>query len=222
MELRRVIGTRRSIRFLLPHRPVERDKIQRMLESARLASHWGNASMLRAIVIERDQAPQEVLDALPSPVGGYQIQLAPVVIVWYLDTAATDQIGTRLRELLAAGAIGYGPNKRDALEKTLVPIMENAGDALKMPGLSDLARTTTILTSNRTIDEWIPLFDGPILAQKCHRPPCPQCLPGHPRRRELSEAPTSRRRRRHPAPRPSPATAPTAEAPLTLARPLML
>jgi nitroreductase len=51
MELREVIGRRRSTRFLLPHRPVEPEKIQRMLEAARLASHWGNVQSLRAIVV---------------------------------------------------------------------------------------------------------------------------------------------------------------------------
>ena len=70
MELREVIGRRRSIRFLCPHRPVELHKIQRMLEAARLASHWGNVGSLRAIVVQRDQASKDVLDALPSPVGG--------------------------------------------------------------------------------------------------------------------------------------------------------
>lgn len=138
MELRRAIGNRRSIRFLLPFKPVELDKIQRMLEAARLASHWGNVNSLRALVIERDKAPQEVLDALPSPVGGYQIALAPVVIVWYLETACTDQIGHRLRELIDAGAIGYGPNKREAAESTLIPIMERVGEPLKMPGLNEV------------------------------------------------------------------------------------
>ena len=34
MELREVIGSRRSIRYLDPDRPVELDKIQRMLEAA--------------------------------------------------------------------------------------------------------------------------------------------------------------------------------------------
>ncbi|MFN8545725.1 MAG: nitroreductase family protein, partial [Candidatus Binatia bacterium] len=97
MELRHVIGRRRSIRFLLPHKPVELDKVQRMLEAARIASHWGNVNSLRALVIERDKAPQEVLDALPSPVGGYQIALAPVIIVWYIETAATEAIASRLR-----------------------------------------------------------------------------------------------------------------------------
>ena len=108
MELREAIGRRRSIRFLLPHKPVELEKIQRMLEAARLASHWGNVNTLRAIVIERDKAPRDVLDALPSPVGGYQIQLAPVVIVWYVETAACDHAGPRLSELMDAVAIGFG------------------------------------------------------------------------------------------------------------------
>lgn len=138
MELRRVIGNRRSIRFLLPHRPVEREKIQRMLEAARIASHWGNVNSLRAIVIERDQAPQDVIDALPSPVGGYQIQLAPVVIVWFIETNAADHAGARLRELVKAGAIGYGDNKVQQVEETLVPLFDKISAALKTPGLGEV------------------------------------------------------------------------------------
>lgn len=138
MELFEVIGRRRSIRFLLPFRPVEREKIQCMLEAARLASHWGNVQSLRALVIERDKASQEVLDALPSPVGGYQVPLAPVVIVWYIETAATEHIGARLRELIDAGAIGYGDNKREEAETKLIPIMEMAGEVLRMPGLGEV------------------------------------------------------------------------------------
>jgi nitroreductase len=138
MELRRVIGNRRSIRFLLPHRPVERHKIQRMLEAARLASHWGNMNSLRALVIERDEAPQDVIDALPSPVGGFQIQLAPVVIVWYIETESTDHAAERLRELVEVGAIGYGDKKVEQLEQTLVPLFANMGDAVKQPGLGEV------------------------------------------------------------------------------------
>jgi len=138
MELRRVIGNRRSIRFLLPHRPVERHKIQRMLEAARLASHWGNMNSLRALVIERDEAPEDVIDALPSPVGGFQIQLAPVVIVWYIETESTDHAAERLRELVDVGAIGYGDKKVEQLEQTLVPLFANMGDAVKQPGLGEV------------------------------------------------------------------------------------
>jgi nitroreductase len=138
MELREVIGNRRSMRFLLPHKPVELDKIQCMLEAARLASHWGNINSLRALVIERDKAPQDVIDALPSPVGGYQIQLAPVVIVWYVETDATDHAGERIRELVDAGAVGYGDKKREQLENTLVPMFAAAGDVLKQPGMNEI------------------------------------------------------------------------------------
>ena len=138
MELREAIGRRRSMRFLLPHKPVELDKIQRMLEAARLASHWGNVNSLRALVIEREKASAEVVEALSNTIGGYQIQLAPVVIVWYIETAATDQIGTRLRELVHVGAIGYGPNKAAAMESSIVPNMERAGAALKAPGMGEI------------------------------------------------------------------------------------
>jgi nitroreductase len=138
MELREVIGRRRSIRFLLPFRPVEREKIQRMLEAARLASHWGNVGSLRALVIERARASQEVLDALPSPVGGYQVALAPVVIVWFIETGACDHVGERLRELVDAGAIGYGSKKREEAEQKLIPIMKAGAPVLKQPGLGEL------------------------------------------------------------------------------------
>jgi nitroreductase len=138
VELFEVIGNRRSIRFLLPFRPVEREKIQCMLEAARLASHWGNVASLRALVIEREHAPQEVLDALPSPVGGYQIPLAPVVIVWYIETEATVEIGDRLRQLIDVGAVGYGDHKREEAETTLIPLMEAANEALRTPGLGEV------------------------------------------------------------------------------------
>jgi nitroreductase len=117
---------------------VERHKIQRMLEAARLASHWGNMNSLRALVIERDEAPADVIDALPSPVGGFQIQLAPVVIVWYIETESTDHAAERLRELVEVGAIGYGDKKVEQLEQTLVPLFANMGDAVKQPGLGEV------------------------------------------------------------------------------------
>ena len=138
MELREVIGRRRSIRFLRPYRPVEPEKIQRMLEAARIASHWGNVQSLRAVVVMRDSAPQEVMDAILAPVAGFQIRLAPVVIVWYLDTAAVDEQADRLRELLDAGALGFGEGKKKALEEQLIPIFRGMGDKLKEPGLGEV------------------------------------------------------------------------------------
>jgi len=138
MQLREVIGRRRSIRFHLPYRPVELEKVQRMLEAARLASHWGNVQSLRAVVVVRDQVGADVAEALWAPVAGFQIQLAPVVIVWYLDTAAVDDQANRLRELLQAGALGFGPDKTEALEGTLIPFFEQIREGLKQPGLGEV------------------------------------------------------------------------------------
>jgi nitroreductase len=138
MELREVIGRRRSMRFLLPHRPVEPEKIQRMLEAARIASHWGNVQSLRAVVVFRDSASQEVRDAVTAPVAGFQIRLAPVVIVWYLDTAAVDEQADRLRELVHGGALGFGEGKEKALEEQLIPIFGAMREKLKEPGLGEI------------------------------------------------------------------------------------
>lgn len=138
MELREVIGRRRSIRYMRPYQPVERDKIQRMLEAARLASHWGNVGGLRAVVVERATASRETLDALYAPVAGFQVRRAPVVIVWYFDTAAIDSQSDRLRELLDAGALGVGPDKKTDLEEKIIPFFEQILELLKAPGLNEV------------------------------------------------------------------------------------
>ena len=57
MELRSVLGGRRSIRFFDPDRQVERAKIQRILEAMRIASCAVNAHWLRAVVVNRAAIP---------------------------------------------------------------------------------------------------------------------------------------------------------------------
>jgi nitroreductase len=138
MELREVIGNRRSIRYLDPDKPVELEKIQCMLEAARLASHFGNNGAVRALVVHRASATPEQLACLHSPVGGFQIDLAPVVILWYVEGDAMDRAGERLRELVHCGALGYGPKKVQELEETLVPLFNRIGEALKRPGMVDM------------------------------------------------------------------------------------
>ena len=138
MELREVIGRRRSTRFLNPYKPVEREKIQMMFEAARIASHWGNVQSLRGIAVFRDSAPKEVAEAVTSPIAGYQIRLAPVSIVWFLETAAIDEQSDRLRELCTAGALGYGEGKEKALEEQLIPIFDNIRESTKAPGLGEV------------------------------------------------------------------------------------
>ena len=141
MELKEVIGRRRSMRFLRPYKPVEREKLQKMLEAARLASFWGNVQALGAVVIERATASAEVLNALPvgTAIGGFQFRLAPVVIVWILDWARVDAQGDRLHELVEAGAVGIQPEKTHAyLDSTLIPFFQAATEAIKQGGLTEL------------------------------------------------------------------------------------
>ncbi|MGH7894595.1 MAG: nitroreductase family protein [Candidatus Binatia bacterium] len=141
MELKEVIGRRRSTRFLRPYKPVEQEKLQKMLEAARLASFWGNVQALSAVVIERASAPAEVLKALPTgtAIGGFQFRLAPVVIVWVLDWARVEEQGRRLHELVDAGALGINPEKSHAyMDETLIPFFQAATDAIKQGGLTEV------------------------------------------------------------------------------------
>ena len=139
MELKAAIGLRRSVRYLDPTRPVERTKIQKMLEAARRASHWGNVQSLRAVVVERATAPKEVIDSLEAYIGNFQMKIAPVVIVWYLDAQAIDEQPDRLREIVEARAMGIDLQEtRDRLERVIIPFFENLTEILKAPGISEV------------------------------------------------------------------------------------
>jgi len=141
MELKEAIGRRRSIRFLKPYRPVEREKIQKMLEAARLASFWGNVQALKAVVIERATAPADVIAALPvgTVIGGFQFRMAPVIIVWYIDWNAIAVQDKRLHELVEAGAIGVDREKSHRyLDAVLIPFFEKAGDSIRSTGATEV------------------------------------------------------------------------------------
>jgi nitroreductase len=141
MELKEVIGRRRSTRFLRPYKPVEREKLQKVLEAARLASFWGNVQALSAVVIERATAPAEVLKALPTgtAIGGFQFRLAPVIIVWILDWARVEEQGRRLHELVDVGALGINPEKSHAyMDETLIPFFQAATESIRQAGLTEV------------------------------------------------------------------------------------
>lgn len=106
MEFKAVLGSRRSIRFFDTERPVEREKIQKILEAMRIASCAVNAHWLRAVVVNRADIPEETMEALKTPVSGLVQELAPVHIYCYLDTGIVKRIeGTRLRQLVDVGAL---------------------------------------------------------------------------------------------------------------------
>lgn len=106
MEFKEVLGRRRSIRFFEPDKPVEREKIQTILEAARIASCAVNAHWLRAVVVERDKLPDDKLEAMKTPVSALNIELAPVHIYFYADLGTVNRVkGARLKELVDVGAL---------------------------------------------------------------------------------------------------------------------
>jgi nitroreductase len=140
MELKEVIGRRRSVRFLRAYKPVEREKIQKMLEAARLASFWGNVQALDAVVIERATAPQDILDALPvgTAIGGFQFRTAPVIIIWFVNWDRIPDQGDRLHELVEAGALGINEEKSHKyLDDVLIPFFDSAIEGIRDRGITE-------------------------------------------------------------------------------------
>ncbi len=100
MEFKEVIGLRRSIRWFKPWQPVEREKIQVMLEAANRSSRSMNADYCKAVVVNRDDLDQETRDALRNPTTTVDLDLAPTYIFWFTDMDY--EVGTqdRLKELV--------------------------------------------------------------------------------------------------------------------------
>ncbi len=106
MEFKQVVGRRRSIRYFQSWRPVEREKVQKILEAARIASCAVNASYLRGITVNRDDLPPETLDRLKTPPAATNYDLAPTFIFFYGDTqTVTEKRGAPLRQLVDVGAL---------------------------------------------------------------------------------------------------------------------
>ena len=85
MEFTEVIGNRRSIRYFDPDRPVEREKIQKILEAMRLGSCGMNGCWIRCLVAYREELTPEQLESLKLPHMGVIMELAPVHIYCFTD-----------------------------------------------------------------------------------------------------------------------------------------
>jgi len=85
MDIFQVIKDRRSIRKYTD-RPVEREKIEQVLEAARQAPSWKNRQCWRFLVLQDAAKKQAILDAFPDDNPGKKaIALAPAVIVVCAD-----------------------------------------------------------------------------------------------------------------------------------------
>jgi len=105
MNFEQVIGNRRSTRFFDPDRPVEREKVQKILEAIRLASCAMNAQWIRGVVVWRDDLDEDTFESLKLPVTGVIMELAPVHIYCFTDPAVVlEDKGDRVRQLMDIGA----------------------------------------------------------------------------------------------------------------------
>src|SRR5687768_3450572 len=106
MEYQELLGIRRSIRFFEPDKPVEQEKIQKILEAMLIASCAVNAHWLKAVVVKRDDIAPDDLEKMKNPVQALVIQLAPVHIYLYGDPGVVvENKGSRLKQLFDVGAL---------------------------------------------------------------------------------------------------------------------
>lgn len=135
MEFKRVVGLRRSIRYYQPYRPVEREKIQIILEAARLCSRAVNTDFAQAIVVNRDDLAPEDRESLKTPTTTAQLDLAPVWIFWLIDPTAPKVGQTTLKQLVDVGALtpshgwSYAYVDNVVWPQVLQPIMADPGTA---------------------------------------------------------------------------------------------
>ena len=133
MEFKQVLGNRRSIRYFEPDKPVEKEKIQYMLEAANRASRSGNIDYWKALVVYRDELDQETLDGLRVPTTTAELDMAPVQIYWFADLSYADPNNFRknLKELVSLGALNPSHGWSDAY------VDENVVGQIITPMLSD-------------------------------------------------------------------------------------
>lgn len=88
MEFKQSVGRQRSHQYFLPWRPVERQKVQVILEAGRLASRAVNTAFSKAVVAYRDSLTAAERDQLKTPLSATLFDTAPVYIFWYYDMDA--------------------------------------------------------------------------------------------------------------------------------------
>jgi nitroreductase len=141
MDFYRICGLRRSIRWFKTWKPVEREKIQRILEVVRIAgSSPGNLQPWRAIVVEQAKLSAEkrerllYADNMQAPHA-----LAPVWIYWFGDTTVVrpEVFKQRLSEMLDAGS---APTSHGWSREVMEAIIDRGEEAPEgLPALHEIA-----------------------------------------------------------------------------------
>lgn len=141
MELKAVIGWRRSIRFFDPWREVEREKIQAILEAVYRAPRVLEVDFLRLVVVFRDRLTAEQMQILKTPTTTAQLDMAPVYVFFFADIEALEAAagGDNFRELMRLGVLNVSHGWRDRfVAETATPYLRAVLDAedklpLRMP-----------------------------------------------------------------------------------------
>ena len=141
MDYFRVLGSRRSVRYFDPDRPVERDKIETIGHATRLASRAMNVPWGKGVVVYRDALTEEERNGLKTPFAEVEFDLAPVYLLWYSDLAAREDALQGVHyPTVPSGALQdvavYGPPhgwSQRYVERVVVP-------QVLMPGLGNRVR----------------------------------------------------------------------------------
>jgi len=125
MEFKEVVGNRRSMRFFAPYRPVEREKIQVILEAANRSSRSMNADYVKAVVVNRDDLSAELRESLRNPTTTLDLDLAPTYIMWFIDLKYYEGTKDRLKEQIDHGILtaAHGWSHAyvdDVIQKTVI------------------------------------------------------------------------------------------------------
>lgn len=135
LTFKQAVGNRRSIRFFKPYQPVEKQKVQKILEAARLQSQHGNCGAIRkAVVVYRDEVDKDLFNGLCEAMYNQpSAAQAPVHIYWTIDMAGWGELRGRLNELLDIGALtspyGWSPKFIDDVPMVVPDFNVMAGEA---------------------------------------------------------------------------------------------
>jgi len=106
MDFYRTVGNQRAEQYFLPWRPVERQKVQVILEAGRLASRAVNTAFSKAIVAYRDSLTAAEREKLKTPFSAVLVDTASVYLFWYHDMDARRvAIEERKWPTVASGAL---------------------------------------------------------------------------------------------------------------------
>jgi len=149
MNIFQVIRDRRSIRKY-KDTPVEREKIEQILEAARLAPSWKNTQCWRFFVLTKPELKEAVLSVFPDENPGKKaIAMAPVVIVVCGNPAESDvengidyfavDVAIAFEHLcLAAHALGLGTCWMGWYDEALMRSKLKLPDGLRIIGVTPL------------------------------------------------------------------------------------